>query len=78
MKEYDFIMNYDYYDFSRSHLLTKEGKKKYGTLYKLCKPLNDAQKTELIKYNNIRLYIAQCQYAPEIKHNALFVADHAI
>lgn len=78
LKEYDFIMNYDYYDFMRAHLINKANKKTYGTLYKLSKKLTDEQKAELLKYNNVQLFFARNQYAPEIVHNAVFVADHRI
>jgi hypothetical protein len=82
LKEYDFYTNegYHYYDFCRMSVNRKrDGKRIYGTLYKLCKPLKNEEKEALLnKYNNVVLYIAQCQYAPEIKHNAVFVADHTI
>lgn len=82
MNEWDFYhflegINNSYYSFQRNAII-KEGKKIYGTLYKLSRPLSDNDKTELLKWKNIRLFISQCQYAPEIKNNAVFVADKCL
>lgn len=49
-----------------------------GTLYKISKPLTDEQKEYLLGFKNIKLFITQCQYAPEIKHNAVFLGDKKI
>lgn len=49
-----------------------------GFLYKISKPLTDEQKEYLLKFKNVKLFNSQCQYAPEIKHNAVFIGDKKI
>lgn len=63
--------NLSYYNFQRTKIVTKDGKTIYGTVYKINNKLSDEIKTELVKWKNIKLYISQCGYAPEIKHNAV-------
>lgn len=66
-----------YYDSSRI-LTKKNGEKIRGTLYTLEKPLTDEDKRFLTSWKNVDLFISQCQYAPELKHNAVFIADKCI
>ena len=67
-----------YYDSSRRTLTKKNGEKIRGTLYTLEKPLTDDDKRFLTSWKNVDLFISQCQYAPELKHNAVFIADKCI
>ena len=46
-----------------------------GILYFMCDKLTEAQKTDILKYNNTKLFISVCQYAPEIKYNCIFVGN---
>lgn len=46
-----------------------------GILYFMCDKLTDAQKADILKYNNTKLFISACQYAPEIKSNCIFVGN---
>ena len=46
-----------------------------GTLYYMCKKLTDAEKAQILSYNNTDLFISVCQYAPEIKYNCIFVGN---
>ena len=46
-----------------------------GCFYVCDKPLTDAQRKELEKYNNVDIGSVQYRYAPEIKHDAVFVGD---
>ena len=64
-----------YYDSSRRILTKKNGEKIRGTLYTLEKPLTDDDKRYLTGWKNVDLLISQNQYAPEIKHNSVFIAD---
>jgi hypothetical protein len=72
--------NLGYYDYYRTHII-RNGKKIYGTMYKLDthgKPLTDAEKTVILSYPNTLLYYAQMRYAPEIKSNCVLVLDRCI
>ena len=71
-------MNNGFYDYYRTHLLKKDGKKIYGTMFKLKKPLTDDDKNIILSYPNTLLYIAQSEYAPELKHNCVLVLDRKI
>lgn len=64
-----------YHDF-RCNFRNKKGEK--GTLFILDTTLTDNQKEEILKWKNTELYFSSCQYAPEIRHNALFIADKCI
>ena len=66
-----------YYDSYRT-ALEKEGQKIRGTAFKLERPLSDEDKAALLKWKNVRLFIAQAQYAPEIKRNLVFIADKCL
>ena len=46
-----------------------------GYFYWLANKLTDKQKGELKEYGNVQFLVSQCQYAPEIKHDVLFVGD---
>lgn len=46
-----------------------------GTYYFCAKPLTDAQRKELEKYNNVDIGSVQYRYAPEIKYDTVFVGD---
>lgn len=60
-----------YYDFYRV--------KNKGMMYVITRPINDEFKAALLKkYSNIEFYLSQCQYAKEIKHNAILVCDKCI
>ena len=67
-----------YYDSSRKILTKKNGDKIRGTLYTLEKPLTDEDKRYLTSWKNVDLFISQSQYATEIKHNSVFIADKCI
>lgn len=71
----DFVQEFRYYKFDRMHVMRDDGKKCYGFLYTLETNLTDEQKEKLIKYNNVQLFISQCQYAPEIKKSAIFIGE---
>lgn len=77
---YNFLRNRDngYYDSWRTNLIDKNGNKVRGTAYKLDRTLTDEDKTFLISWKNVKLFIAQMQYAPEIKHNTVFIADKCL
>lgn len=60
----------DYYAFSQACV---DGVR--GTIYKMCKPLSDEQKEEISRWKNTKLFIAQSQYAPELKRTAVFIGD---
>ena len=57
----------DYYGFK-----TKNGT--CGTLYKLCKPMSDVER-EAIKAAGCSIFQTRAQYAPEIRHEAVFVPN---
>lgn len=59
--------NNSYYKFDTYH---------NGFLYFLNKPLSNELKQKLCKaFNNIELFISQCQYAPEIKTSCIFIKE---
>jgi hypothetical protein len=57
----------DYYGFK-----LKDGTR--GTLYKLCKPLSDVDR-EAVESAGCTILRTQAQYAPEIRHEAVFVPN---
>ena len=66
-----------YYDSYRTALI-KDDKKIYGTVYKLSNSLTDDDNAYILSCKNTRLFIAQAQYAPELKSNLVFIADKCI
>ncbi len=46
-----------------------------GWFYWMDKELTDEQKAGVGKYENTRLFISQCEYAPEIRHSVIFVGN---
>jgi hypothetical protein len=69
---------YDYFNFYHS-FRTKVifgGITYYGTMFKLCDSVDNTMKDSMIqRYNNIKWYVVQLQYAPEIKKACLFISD---
>lgn len=48
----------------------------YGTAYVMYSRLTEEQKSELKKYENVRLTVSWKPYAPEIRHDVVFIGDH--
>ena len=46
-----------------------------GFFYRMDKPLTDEQKAYCLRFQNVSLHISQCEYAPEIRHNVVFLGD---
>ena len=71
----EFVREFRYYKFDRMFVIRDDGKKCYGFLYTLESNLTGEQKEKLVKYNNVKLFVSQCQYAPEIKKSAIFIGE---
>lgn len=71
----EFVQEFRYYKFDRMYVTRDDGKKCYGYLYTLESNLTDEQKEKLVKYNNVKLFISECRYAPEIKKSAIFIGE---
>ena len=67
-----------YYDFFNYQFTKTDGTVVRGILYKLDRMLTDTEKKELEKFGNVRLFVSQCQYAPEIKTSCIFLANKVI
>lgn len=64
-----------YYDFYDTSITKFDGRKIYGTMYKIDRMLSDIEKAELLRYDNVSLFVSQCQFAPEIKRSCVFLAN---
>ena len=69
--------NNGFVDYYRSHIM-HDGKKVYGTVFKLEKPISEELKTQLTKYSNVRLFKGHAQYAPELKFAYVMLLDRRI
>jgi len=49
---------------------------RYGTAYVMYSRLTEEQKSELKKYENVRLTVGWKPYAPEIRHDVVFIGDY--
>ena len=49
-----------------------------GTVYILDNSLTNEQREFISKFDNVHIGYSKCQYAPEIKHTALFLFDKCI
>ena len=67
-----------YYDYCGAYITKKDGTRVRGTLYKLDRILSDDEKKKLTEFGNVRLFVSQYQYAPEIKESCIFLARKAI
>lgn len=47
----------------------------HGTAYIMYSRLTEEQKSELKKYENVRLTVGWKPYAPEIRHDVVFIGD---
>lgn len=47
----------------------------HGTAYIMYSRLTEEQKSELKKYENVRLTVSWKPYAPEIRHDVVFIGD---
>ena len=45
----------------------------YGTAYVMYSRLTEEQKSELKKYENVRLTVSWKPYAPDIRHDVVFI-----
>ena len=64
----------DYYRYYIMH----DGKKVYGTVFKLENLMSDDLKTQLTKYSNVRLFKGHAQYAPELKFHYIMLLDRSV
>lgn len=64
-----------YYKFIR---IRNKGTGVRGYAYILDKPLTDSEKEWLLTYDNTEVVLHSCQYAPELKHDAVIVYDKCI
>lgn len=48
----------------------------HGTAYRMYSRLTEEQKSELKKYENVRMTVGWKPYAPEIRHDVVFIGDH--
>ena len=69
--------NNGFTDYYRSHIM-HNGKKIYGTVFKLEKLMSDDLKTQLTKYSNVRLFKGHAQYAPELKFHYIMLLDRSV
>lgn len=68
---YDLVDLVEYYDYYRAKVNGIS-----GYIYKADK-ISDEAKAKLESYSNVLLLKGNCEYAPEIKFNAVFVGDKA-
>lgn len=67
-----------YHAYRRANM-TINGNSYKGYIYTISDKLTNDDKKELSnKFNNIVFLFSQCQYAPEIVYNAIFVSDRVI
>lgn len=69
--------NNGFVDYYRSHIM-HDGKKVYGTVFKLEKLMSDDLKKLLTRYGNVRLFKGHAQYAPELKFAYVMLLDRRI
>ena len=48
-----------------------------GYFYWMSKIISDDERRELNEYDNVHTLNSRCEYAPEILHNVVFLADKA-
>lgn len=51
------------------------GKHRNGHVYRLDKPLTDAQRVTLAKYRSVKIMHGASEFAPEIKYDAIWLED---
>ena len=70
-----FMQNFNFYSWSKCKRQI-DGVLYNSYIFKLCKPLTTEQKTMLKnKYSNIEFLKGHAQYAPELKFEAVFIAN---
>jgi len=74
----DMCQRVSYYDYYDTRLKKKDGTSVKGTLYKLDRLLSNEERAEFTAFRNVRLFVSQCQYAPEIKRSCIFLAKKSI
>lgn len=51
------------------------GKHRNGYVYRLDKPLTDAQRATLAKYRNVKIVQGASEFAPEVRYDAIWLED---
>lgn len=65
-----------FYDDPRMSVVDKStGRRVYGTLFKLSKPLSYEEKLFLDSFANTIIMVSQAQYAPELKSSCVWIGD---
>ena len=69
--------NNGFVDYYRSHIM-HDGKKIYGTVFKLEKePIAELRKI-IMRYSNTIFFKGHAQYAPELKFYYIMLLDHSV
>ena len=69
--------NNGFVDYYRSHI-THDGKKVYGTVFRLEKEPIDELRNMIMRYSNTMFLKGQPQYAPELKFYYIMLLDRGI
>lgn len=70
----DLVREHPYYNFSTYSVKRPDGKLAHGYLYTLCGPLDDDEKSRLLAFDNVALFVSTMRYAPEQSHPVIFIA----
>ena len=72
------IKEHPYHNFRAMEVLRDDGKKCHGFLYTLSDDITLEEKKRLAGFNNVKMFISSCQYAPEIQKVAIFIGNSFI
>ena len=69
--------NNGFTDYYRSHIM-HNGKKIYGTVFKLEKEPTAELREMVVRYSNTMFLKGHSQYAPELKFHYIMLLDHSV
>ena len=72
------IKEHSYHNYRAMEVIRDDGKKCHGFLYTLSDEITLSERERLAEFDNVKMFISSCQYAPEIKKSAIFIGNSFI
>jgi hypothetical protein len=72
------IKEHSYHNYRAMEVIRDDGKKCHGFLYTLFNEITLEERKRLAEFNNVKMFVSACQYAPEIKKSAIFIGNSFI
>ena len=72
------IKEHSYHNYRAMEVIRDDGKKCHGFLYTLSDEITLRERERLSEFDNVKMFVSACQYAPEQTKPAIFIGNSFI